>query len=190
MWERVGEGECSTFQQCSRLHPDNTGPGTTVLPTTTINMLQCLNLGHCRSAPQQHGKGLLLALEVLLQSSIEFPPPQILIVLAWAGLVASAPQWSDLVSRSSPRGGVDTGNLVSAVLSGLDIQGAVASALRGRSQTSAGSRGPAGSVTTVRVGEWSAWSPVSGQVTQTVVTRPAVAVQYSAPAFTSQANTG
>ena len=185
MWERVGGGECSTFQQCSRLQPDNTGPGTTVLPTTTINMLQCLNLGHCRSAPQQHGKGwlLALALEVLLQSSIEFPPPQILIVLAWAGLVASAPQWSDLVSRSSPRGGVDTGNLVSAVLSGLDIQGAVASALRGRSQTSAGSRGPAGSVTTVRVGEWSAWSPVSGQVTQTVVSRPA-------PAFTSQANTG
>merc|ERR1711988_244680 len=108
---------------------------------------------------------------------------KILIVLAWAGLVASVPQWSDLVSRSSPRGGVDTGNLVSAVLSGLDIQGAVASALRGRSQTSAGSRGPVGSVTTVRVGEWSAWSPVSGQGTQTVVSRPA-------PAFTSQANTG
>ena len=182
MWERVGGGECSTFQQCSRLQPDNTGPGTTVLANTTINMLQCLNLGHCRSAPQQHGKGLLLAVEVFLPSSIEFPP-QILIVLAWAGLVASAPQWSDLVARSSPRGGVDTGNLVSAVLSGLDIQGAVASALRGRSQTSAGSRGPVGSVTTVRVGEWSAWSPVSGQVTQTVVSRPA-------PAFTSQANTG
>ena len=70
MWERVGGGECSTFQQCSRLQPDNTGPVPTVLPNTTINMLQCLTLGHCRSAPQQHGKGLLLAVEVFLPSSI------------------------------------------------------------------------------------------------------------------------
>merc|ERR1712168_1536303 len=55
---------------------------------------------------------------------------KVLIVLAWAGLATCAPQ--RFTSTRNLQGGLSSSDIVSSVLSGLDIQGAVASALRGQ----------------------------------------------------------
>ena len=90
---------------------------------------------------------------------------QVLIVLAWAGLATCAPQ-------RFRTGGQSSSDIVNTVLSRLDIQGAVASALRGQG---------AGAVST-----FSSPAVVAtyGRPALTTVSRPAVTT-VSRPAVTT-----
>ena len=87
---------------------------------------------------------------------------QFLVILAWAGLSSSAPQFS----RNN------NNDLVTSVISALNIQDAVTAALRGQTSTSLSSSNRASSSSSFgsgsAVGEWSQWTTVSSPVVSTV----------------------
>merc|ERR1712227_980626 len=85
-----------------------------------------------------------------------------LVILAWAGLCSSAPQFS----RNN------NNDLVTRVISALNILDAVTAALRGQTSTSLSSSNRASSSSSFgsgsAVGEWSQWTTVSSPVVSTV----------------------
>merc|ERR1712227_248784 len=85
-----------------------------------------------------------------------------LVILAWAGLCSSAPQFS----RNN------NNDLVTRVISALNILDAVTAALRGQTSTSLSSSNRASSSSSYgsgsAVGEWSQWTTVSSPVVSTV----------------------
>ena len=87
---------------------------------------------------------------------------QFLVILAWAGLSSSAPQFS----RNN------NNDLVTSVISALNIQDAVTAALRGQTSRSLSSSNRASSSSSFgsgsAVGEWSQWTTVSSPVVSTV----------------------